>query len=247
MMIFPYQHQKRKKHRTAFTLIELLVVIAIISLLVSILIPSLTKAKELAKKTICQTQLRSHHNAFMFYADDNADLVLDCPMSSSNHSYYDGDWASYFAQYFEMKRRDYTPPAPSWGWSWTRSPVKNVFVCPSEENPTGHASYSLNFNLGGNFPDPRTSSDYVFWHRLSDENLHGAQCMRMGDTGDFYYIDVSLCRYSDSVRAERMMGKAHINGGNYLFCDGRVEWVPAELGIWHWRNSDYSLHLFGWN
>ncbi len=57
-------------NRPGFTLIELLVVIAIISLLVSILLPSLGKAKDLAKAAMCGAQTRNIALAFLVYRDD---------------------------------------------------------------------------------------------------------------------------------------------------------------------------------
>ena len=54
-----------------FTLIELLVVIAIISLLVAILIPSLNRAKELARRVVCASDLHQAHLALITYAQDN--------------------------------------------------------------------------------------------------------------------------------------------------------------------------------
>ena len=56
--------------KAGFTLIELLVVIAIISLLVSILLPSLGKAKDLAKAAMCSSQTRNMALAFLVYRED---------------------------------------------------------------------------------------------------------------------------------------------------------------------------------
>ncbi|MBN1556386.1 MAG: type II secretion system protein [Phycisphaerae bacterium] len=74
------------RNRQAFTLIELLVVIAIISLLVSILLPSLQQAKELAKRTACQTQLRSIASSFTLYASEENDAFPMCCNPSGSGS-----------------------------------------------------------------------------------------------------------------------------------------------------------------
>ena len=54
-----------------FTLIELLVVVAIIALLISILLPSLNRAKQQGRQLVCLTNLKSMGDAARFYADDN--------------------------------------------------------------------------------------------------------------------------------------------------------------------------------
>ena len=54
----------------AFTLIELLVVIAIISLLVSILLPSLRRARELAAAVVCASNQKNTHTAAAFYSSE---------------------------------------------------------------------------------------------------------------------------------------------------------------------------------
>lgn len=61
--------------KKGFTLIELLVVIAIIALLVSILLPSLNKARDLAKRMTCATTIRNLGLVCMQYANDHDDLL----------------------------------------------------------------------------------------------------------------------------------------------------------------------------
>ncbi len=57
--------------KRAFTLIELLVVITIIALLVSILMPALTKAKEQAKIALCSNNLKQQGLGTVMYANEN--------------------------------------------------------------------------------------------------------------------------------------------------------------------------------
>ena len=66
---------KRNCQQLAFTLIEVLVVIAIIALLVAIVIPTLTRVKERARRTICQSNIRSFHIAVTAYAANYDDFV----------------------------------------------------------------------------------------------------------------------------------------------------------------------------
>ncbi len=53
-----------------FTLIELLVVVAIIAVLVSILLPSLSRAREMARRALCSANLRQISTGLIGYAED---------------------------------------------------------------------------------------------------------------------------------------------------------------------------------
>lgn len=68
---------KRRARQTGggFTLIELLVVVAIIALLISILLPAMTQARNKAKDTACMSNMRQLALASTYYIDDNRGTI----------------------------------------------------------------------------------------------------------------------------------------------------------------------------
>ena len=94
-----------------FTLVELLVVISIIAMLLSILMPSLQKAREMAKSTVCKSQLKQFGIALQTYAEDNRNeyLVNEYPPAGqSPEGYY---WFGRISAYIDTKSKtDKTTP-----------------------------------------------------------------------------------------------------------------------------------------
>ncbi len=64
-----------RQARPAFTLIEVLVVVAIIALLISILLPSLAKARDQARKAVCMNHQKQLANANYYYSVDHRGLL----------------------------------------------------------------------------------------------------------------------------------------------------------------------------
>jgi len=114
--------------KRGFTLIELLVVVAIIALLASLLLPSLSKARERAREAVCTSHLKQVGYASVMYSDANggwwpyqeAENVPDALKPGGNESwgrllltYLGGDTKAYYCP----STKGLMPRYYEWGWS----------------------------------------------------------------------------------------------------------------------------------
>lgn len=67
----------RQPRNHAFTLIELLVVIAIIAVLMAVLMPTLSRAREQGKRAVCFAHIKQMGLSWILYADDNDDRIVN--------------------------------------------------------------------------------------------------------------------------------------------------------------------------
>jgi prepilin-type N-terminal cleavage/methylation domain-containing protein/prepilin-type processing-associated H-X9-DG protein len=122
---------KRVSRRNGFTLIELLVVIAIIAILASLLLPSLARAKEQGKRTVCRSNLRQFGLGITLYANDNSDELLETIRSRIGYRYpvatflLKSDGPNYF------NAEAFIPYIP--GVKLDTHEVGNVWWCPSAQ------------------------------------------------------------------------------------------------------------------
>ena len=124
--------------KRAFTLVELLVVIAIIALLISILLPSLTEAREQGKKAVCLANLRSIAQASQSYAteDEREQIIpLGIPhVRSWPSSRIPGEWGWRTCEPYSFGGRSATKPFPIGGTA-----VKDLM--DMTEEPEGKAAW----------------------------------------------------------------------------------------------------------
>jgi prepilin-type N-terminal cleavage/methylation domain-containing protein/prepilin-type processing-associated H-X9-DG protein len=154
----------RLSNRTGgFTLIELLVVIAIIALLMAILIPTLQRAKESARETICRSNLKSVGLIIYMYLQDNDFKWANIHLGNGRKS----------NRYYWRNPTSAAPMRPSdddsyWGVAY-RDYIKEpkIFGCPSFRNVSQLIATELLYNT-----DPKLIQESAFcingW--LSQEN-----------------------------------------------------------------------------
>jgi len=122
-----------------FTLIELLVVIAIISILASMLLPALNKAREKAKTISCLSNLKQIGQADFMYANDYT--YLTPADSGSRVSHMDRQWTTNLLAYIKPQYNYWAVPTNNVG-GWSNTLHTSVFACPSRTYVGGGSDWA---------------------------------------------------------------------------------------------------------
>jgi prepilin-type processing-associated H-X9-DG protein/prepilin-type N-terminal cleavage/methylation domain-containing protein len=193
--------------RHCFTLIELLVVIAIMALLVSILLPSLSRARQVARKTYCMGNLREIGKALFYYGQDFNEYF---PVTHESTDYEKegveiAEWWKFLLPY--RFSREYML-CPS-------DPYRDDPLGPDEPNERV-VSYSVNgmFEYGRQLSAVRHPADKICVSERGDErNQDGIleQC---------YHAWKAQSVWKKLLKPDRHLGRS-----NYLFADLHVEWL----------------------
>ena len=117
----------RSEKFRAFTLIELLVVIAIIAILLSVIIPSMRKAKEQAKFTICKNGLHQYGLSGEMYLMENDDKFANA--HDWLHNWSEIPWEDRACAWHDRKNNYDVNPEKS-GQMWPYLASKDIHVCP---------------------------------------------------------------------------------------------------------------------
>ena len=191
--------------RKGFTLVELLVVIAIISLLISILMPSLHKAKVLANRVVCMSNLKQIGSAIHMYAQDWDDNLpyADYGATSTTMAFdlREGGMAGNPWTCLGLLHEDYL-----------QSP--HIYYCPvAKDNPFA-ATYEKNWDRSGS---------YDYWGNSvgnfppDEDKRNSLKCTPAAKLSVAWDSGIWNPPWT-----------AHLVGGNNLYLDGHVLWIDVE-------------------
>jgi prepilin-type processing-associated H-X9-DG protein/prepilin-type N-terminal cleavage/methylation domain-containing protein len=214
-----------------FTLIELLVVIGIITLLIGLILPGLSRARDQAKTTQCLSNLRQLGMAAYTYAIDNRGLLP--PAMGSANVYWD----------FE-----YTDPAKVVpGIVWGGRSNSRVQQCPSYEGRAlgsndPYTGYNYNTSYIGcgtgevtPLGNPHASPAKLGMCRPACAIAMFGDAMSAGGTNKFMRAPVLMAGtdigdgVSVSTRLAGTQGYRHLGRTNVCYLDGHAETVSTRF------------------
>jgi len=148
---------RRSPSPCGFTLIELLVVMSVISLLVALLLPALSKARDAAQATMCRSNLRQNSIAALSSAADNSDFAMYSDLGSGSiaaqsHTIGSNNTPTHLSGMHRLLRGGYLS-------------TDQVLGCPSAEYPMVRGN-------PGNSRHTFTSYAYRF-NRVGITSVHG--------------------------------------------------------------------------
>lgn len=79
---------RRRASSAGFTLLELIVVVAIAGVLMALLLPALSNAKETSRRSVCNQNIHQVIIALILYANDDRDLQERLPPAAGNKGDY---------------------------------------------------------------------------------------------------------------------------------------------------------------
>jgi len=223
-----------------FTLVELLAVIAIIAILVTILVPYLGRAKELANQARCRGNQKVLVQAAMSYCDTWKVL---CPAAWGPDPARPTEYLRVCEWYQKpMVGQYFGEDVPASGSVDGRSPPKkSVLRCPTPSVTYGPPDQSwIGYNVGMSFAyQPLGTNIRCMWRgpKLEEITMGASLFVLFADTpanSGFMYI----CDWSNNNDPttmynpwQRGSGAAtdtlrHLGGINYGFLDGHVKYFP---------------------
>ncbi len=220
-------HTKKR----GFTLIELLVVVAVIGILVAIMLPAMSSAKETARKASCASNLQQISKALQVYADDYSDMYPSACI--------DPTW--------DIERDDPSNTAnPKMGWMrrlFGYVKDRNVYKCPSFLRPQtegefhyflgARAAYARRRLQGFNQDDSRVAVRRTLIEYPSAHIL-GGDCNRIFARWDCDRDDFTQQCLGWTEVVEKYPGEYwerwHKGGLNVIFADTHVNWYTSYAG-----------------
>ncbi|NLW86444.1 MAG: type II secretion system protein [Planctomycetes bacterium] len=209
--------------KKAFTLIELLVVIAIISLLVSVLMPSLAGARDLAKAAVCMTQQKQIGLGLFAYLEDNDQFFPSVNITV-------GETSERLKWQFAL--RDYCYIDGNWTGNNFDAAAAGVFHCPGDdhrlERGYAPASYAGNYYADCRWAD-LTETNYVAKMSTVAEpavKVYATDSYNRG--GGYAHLNTKCPEFLPTSTQAYGIDFRHKDGAQTLFMDLHVETLTIQ-------------------